>query len=74
MYRRTGPGKRDGSRQLTLPIGETHKAITAIPATGVRSSLYQPNAVGDLDGGSRGRRLRNGHQRNRGNECAPSDP
>jgi hypothetical protein len=67
MYRRAGSDERDGSGQLTLPIGETHEAITAIPATGVRSSLYQPSAVGDLDGCCRGRWLRSGHQRNRYN-------
>jgi hypothetical protein len=66
MYRRAGSGKRDRSRQLTMPIGEKHEAISAIEGRGVRSSVNQPSAVSELDGSCRGRRFRSGHQRNRG--------
>jgi len=64
MYRRAGSRERDRSVQLTMLIGEKHKAITAIPATRVRSSVNQPIAVGELDGRCRGRWFRRGHQRN----------
>ena len=73
MYRRAGSREGDGSRQLTLPIGESHEAITAIPATGVHLSVNQPSPVGELDGRSRGRRFHSGHQQNRGNQGAPSE-
>src|SRR6516162_10219066 len=60
MYRRAGSRERDGSGQFTLPIGETHEAITAIPAIGVHPSLNQPSAVGELWCRSRG--LRSPHR------------
>ena len=73
MYRRAGSRERDRSGQLTMPIGEKYKAISAIDGRRVRSSVNQPIAVGELDGRCRGRWFRRGHQRNRGNEGAPSD-
>ena len=62
LYRHARSRKRDDTGQPTVTIGQANEPITALPATGDRSSLNYPNAVGELGGGNRSGRFHRLHR------------